>query len=119
MPRPIDLPRIRRALSELDRIATEHPELCQGGARWVDNLDALETAIVGTPARERSAAYKSRLKEKGYRQISIFLSPAAQDRLTKLVADYPSQSVGDIISDVLTGQIVMPSNDFQHEERQP
>lgn len=111
MPRPVDLPRIRRALSKLDRIATEHPELCQGGARWADNLDALETAIVGTPAKERSAAYKARLREKGYRQISAFLSPEAQDRLKKLITDYPNRSVGDIISDTLTGRIALPSND--------
>ena len=30
MPRPVDLPRVRRVLAELDRIAAEHPELCQG-----------------------------------------------------------------------------------------
>ena len=100
MVRPIDLPRARRALAELDRIAAEHPELCRGGERWADNLDALERAM-GTPAKIRTAAYKSRLREKGYKQISIFLSPQAQERLAELAENAPERSIGDIISDVL------------------
>lgn len=100
MVRPIDLPRARRALAELDRIAAEHPELCRGGERWADNLDELERAM-GTPAKIRTAAYKSRLREKGYKQISIFLSPQAQERLAELAENAPERSIGDIISDVL------------------
>ena len=100
MNRPIDLPRARRALAELDRIAAEHPELCRGGERWADNIDALERAM-GTPAKIRTAAYKGRLREKGYKQISVFLSPQAQERLAKLAENAPDKSIGDIISDVL------------------
>lgn len=112
MPRPIDLPRIRSALSELDRIATEHPELRQCDVRLANNIDALETAIVGTPAKDRSAAYKNRLREKGYRQVSIFLSPEAQTRLKQLIADYPNRSVGDVVSSALTGEIAPPIRQF-------
>ena len=34
MARPVDLPRIRRALARLDQIAAEHPEYCQQQGQW-------------------------------------------------------------------------------------
>ena len=65
----VDLPRIRRALAELDRIAAEHPELCQGdGERWVDNTEVLAAMI--TPVNERMKAYRRRLRERGLRCAS-------------------------------------------------
>lgn len=97
----VDLPRIQRALANLDRLAKNHPELKQGGAKWGNNLDALESAIVGTPAKDRVAAYKKRLHEKGYKRVTIFLAPAAQAKLEKLIAANPGQSIGEIVSDVL------------------
>ena len=39
----VDMGRVRKALSELDRLAAEHPELCSpSGPRWADNLDELD-----------------------------------------------------------------------------
>lgn len=111
MNRPIDLPRARRALAELDRIAAEHPELCRGGERWADNLDHLETIMGkpntgGTPARERMVAYRRRLiKEQGRHRVSVFLTPDAHEVLIKLRARHPGMSTNDLVSDVLTGRI--------------
>lgn len=104
MPRAVDLPRIQRALAKLDQIAANHPELCQGEAKWADNLDMLESIVMGTPAKDRSAAYKARLRAKGYRQVSLFLTPEAHARLEKLVSSQPGRSVGEIVSDILVGR---------------
>jgi hypothetical protein len=40
--RAVDLPRVQRALRDLDVLVTEHPELCQGDApeRLAEWLDA-------------------------------------------------------------------------------
>lgn len=97
----IDLQRVHRALANLDCIAKAHPELKQGEGKWSNNLDVLESAIVGTPAKDRTAAYKARLRAKGYRQVTLFLSPDAHVQLRKLTTANPDLSVGEIVSDIL------------------
>lgn len=102
MPRPVDLPRVRHALAELDRIAAEHPELCQGQGQW--NEQEVKK-IMGTPVAERVKAYRRRLCEQGRTRISVFLTPEAHAALLALRARYPNTPINDLVSDVLTGQI--------------
>ena len=109
MSRPVDLPRVRRALAELDRIAAEHPELCQGEGHW--NEKEVQR-IMGTPAKDRVRAYRTRLLEQGNTRLSIFLTPDASAVLTTLRTRYPDKSINDIISSVLTGGIpIAPPQD--------
>ena len=115
---PVDLPRVRRGLSNLDKIAAEHPELCRGGERWADIIDALEAAIVGKPAAERVKAYRHRLREQGRTRISVFLKPEASAALLALRSRYPNTPINDIVSDVLTGIISIP-NQTAEQDRQP
>lgn len=103
MSRPVDLPRVRRALAELDRIAAEHPELCQGKGQWDEQ--EVEKIVMGTPANERVRAYRARLRKQGNTNISVFLTPEAHAALSTLRALHPGKSINDIISGVLTGQI--------------
>lgn len=115
MPRPIDLPRVRRALKELDRIAAEHPELCQGQGQW-NEVEVKK--IMGTPAPERVKAYRHRLREQGRVRISVFLKPEASAALLALRSRYPNTPINDIVSDVLTGAISIP-NQTTEQDRQP
>ena len=124
MNRPVDLPRVRRALAELDRLVAEHPALCQGGEHWADHLNALEEALVGTPTNERMKAYRRRLREQGRRRVSVFLTPEADAVLLTLRSQHPGMTVNDIISDTLTGRLALPGNESPAEtpspkERQP
>ena len=115
MPRSVDLPRDRRALAELDRIAAEHPELCQGQGRWDE--PEVEKIVMGTPANERVRAYRARLLEQGNTRISVFLTPDANAALTSLRTRYPDKSINDVISSVLTGRIQIVCR--QPESAQP
>lgn len=99
MPRPIDLPRIRRALANLDRIAAEHPDYCQGQGQW---NEAEVKKIMGTPTPERMKAYRARLRAQGWKQVAMFLSPEAVNRLDELRRQFPEKSTGEIVSDALT-----------------
>lgn len=112
---PVDLPRVRRALSNLDKIAAEHPELCRGGGKWTEQEVA---KIMGTPANERVKAYRARLREQGNTNISVFLTPDARTALSTLRAMHPGKSINDIVSDVLTGTISIP-NPTTEQDRQP
>lgn len=105
MPRPVDLLRVRRAMAELDRIAAEHPELCQGQGQWNENE---VQKLMGTPAKDRVRAYRTRLLEQGNTRLSIFLTPDASAALNTLRTKYPDKSINEIISSLLTGQISPP-----------
>lgn len=97
MPRSIDLPRVRQALAELDRIAAEHPEIIGKGEPWADNLDELHKVIT-MDTNQRIAEYRARQRDKGMRRISIFLSPEASEALEALQRVYPGQPIGEIVS---------------------
>lgn len=81
----IDLARARRALANLDRLALAHPDRCQVGPRWADNLERLEEAM-GTPAKTRTQNYRDRLKARGYKPLMIYLPAPAHARLVTLAA---------------------------------
>ena len=98
MPRPIDLPRIRRALANLDRIAAEHPEYCQGQGQW-DETEVKK--IMGTPVNERMKNYRARLRERGWKQVAMYLSPEAVAQIEALRQQHPDQSVGELVSNIL------------------
>jgi hypothetical protein len=106
MARPVDLTTIRTALSELDLIAAEHPELCR--PRWIDNLSELKS-IVGTPTRERMANYKARYREQGYRNVAVLLSPEAYHALTERLAEHPGASIRDVIEAALLAATPTPT----------
>ena len=98
MPRPIDLLRIRRALARLDQIAVDHPEYCQGQGQW-DEHEVKK--IMGTPINERMKAYRARLRERGWRQVAMYLSPEAVAQMEALRQQHPDQSVGELVSNAL------------------
>lgn len=99
MERPVDLPRIRRALSELDRIAAEHPEICQGIGQWTEQ--AVEKMTMGTPANERASAFRRRLAEKGIKREIFFATPEARDALVQLRALHPDKTRDRILCDAV------------------
>ena len=98
MPRPIDLPRIRRALANLDRISAEHPEYCQHQGQW-DETEVKK--LMGTPVNERMKNYRARLRERGWRQVAMYLSPEAVAQIEALRQQHPDQSVGELVSNAL------------------
>ena len=95
--RQIDLPRIQRALAELDRIAAAHPELLGDGPKWT--AEAVEEAM--TPAKERMKAFRQRRIEQGYRRISFFADQRTRDALEALRARAGDKTIDEILSEVL------------------
>ncbi len=95
----IDLPRIRRALSELDRIATEHPEICQGLGQWDEK--AVAGIVTGKPGSERQAEYRRKLAAQGIKREVFFATPEAQTALAELRALRPDQTRDNILCDAL------------------
>lgn len=95
----IDLPRIRRALSELDRIATEHPEICQGLGQWDEK--AVAGIITGKPGNERQAEYRRKLAAQGIKREVFFATPEAQTALAELRALHPDKTRDNILCDAL------------------
>ena len=95
----IDLPRIRRALAELDRIAEAHPEMCRGLGQWDEK--AVESIIVGTPAKDRVRAMRERLAAKGVKREIFFATPEAQAALAELRTLRPDQTRDNILCDAL------------------
>ena len=118
MPRPIDLLRIRRALARWDQIAVDHPEYCQGQGQW-DEPEVKK--IMGTPINERMKAYRARLRERGWRQVAMYLSPEALARLDQLREQHPAQSIGELVSAALVAdqrsvdRVIHPTADYQRE----
>ena len=105
----VDMGRVRKALSELDRLAAEHPELCNpSGPRWADNLDELDKLTMGTPVKTRIKDYRARLRAKGYRAATVYLTAAAHERLLRL-SQQADLAYGDLIGLALE----------QYENQQP
>ena len=100
MARPVDLPRIRRALAELDKIAAEHPEIRHRGQPWSNDMSQLQEVIM-TPGKERIAKYRAKQKAMGLKTVNVFLTPEAQAALNKLQSERPDATMGDVISDAL------------------
>ena len=95
----IDLPRIRRALAELDPIAEAHPEMCQGLGQWDEK--AVESIIVGTLAKDQVRAMRERLAAKGVKREIFFTTPQAQAALAELRALRPDQTRDYILCDAM------------------
>ena len=93
----IDLPRIRRARANLDRLAAEHPEYLNQGEPWSEHLDELESLVMSTPGRERTAAYRARLKEQGRRALHVSV-PVDVVELVQTIADQTGQSRSDVVA---------------------
>lgn len=55
---------------------------------------------MGTPTRERVACYRERLRERGYRSITVYLPVGAHERLLRL-ATLTGKAHGDLIADAL------------------
>ena len=106
MPKTIDLPRIRRALSELDRIAAEHPELCQHQGQWDEK--EVEEMIMGTPAKERVAQLRARREAQGIKRITFFCDPNAQTALLALRKEQPDLTVDATICAALIAAVTEP-----------
>jgi signal-transduction protein with cAMP-binding, CBS, and nucleotidyltransferase domain len=103
MARLIDLPKIRRALSELDRIAAEHPEYCQRQGQWTEN--AVREIVMRTPDRLRTAKYRDRLRANGNWRLTAHLSAEAKAALDRLRQAHPDLTINELLSGLLTGQI--------------
>lgn len=99
MTQVIDLPRVRRALDELDRIAAEHPE-----AFAPDRLRLLTENLEETlmhPPRNRMKAYRDRQVERGMKRITIAISREAAQALQALQAVGRYKSAGEVVSHAL------------------
>lgn len=88
----IDLPRVRAALAELDRLIEAHPELCgkpsaDNRAAWVAELETMEGASVATNDK----------------QTAIRLPSELLDRIDRLAARWEAERPGQRVarSDVL------------------
>lgn len=93
----VDMGRVRKALSELDKLVAEHPELCdRNGPRWADNLDELDKLTMGTPAKTRIKDYRARLRAKGYKAATVYLTATAHERLLRL-SQQAGLAYGDLI----------------------
>jgi hypothetical protein len=103
MPRPLDLPRIRRALVNLDRIAAEHPEYCQHRGQWDES--EVEKVVMATSVNERMKAHRARLQAEGYWRLSAFITPEAQESLNQLRQAHPDLTLSELVSAVFTGQL--------------
>ena len=103
MSRVMDLPVIRKALAELDRIATEHPEICQGIGKWDEA--AVERIVTRgkprKPGNERQAEYRRQQAAKGIKREIFFATPEARLAWAKLRVMYPGKSRDTILCDAL------------------
>lgn len=102
MARPVDLTRIRSALSRLDQIAAEHPEYCQHQGQWDEK--EVENIVMRTPTKDRMVTYRKRLKADGYLAINTYLTPEAKIELDRLREQH-GLATHEILSGLLTGQI--------------
>jgi hypothetical protein len=59
---------------------------------------------MGTPVNERMKAYRARLRDRGWQQVAMYLSPEALEQLEQLKEQYPDSSVGEIVSLILVQQ---------------
>jgi transposase len=106
MSKVIDLPRIQTALNRLDQIAADHPETCGSGAAWTEKeIEQMIRRKGGTPVKERAAAYRQRLAERGYKREVFFVSPACQAALMTLREESPHKTRDQILEDALTAKL--------------
>lgn len=106
--RPIDLPRARRALAALDRIAIEHPELCGDGPAWT--AEAVES-LVTTPTKDRMKSYRQRLTDAGYRRVCFHASPKTQAALDALRTD--GRTIDEVIGEALEATALQQGKDHE------
>lgn len=106
MPRLIDLQAMRRARSNLDRIAADHPEYFQHQGTWTES--DVEKIIMAKPAKQRVSDYRSRMRSSGHWRLSAYLTPAAQEALTLIRQQHTELTLDTLISAILTGQIKIP-----------
>ena len=104
----VDMGRVRKALAELDKLVAEHPELCnRNGPKWADHLPELEKLTMGTPVKQRIKDYRARLRAKGYRSTTVYLSAAAHERLLRL-SQQAGLSYGDLLGRALEQYVPPP-----------
>lgn len=108
MPHLIDLQTIRRAQSNLDRIAADHPEYFQRQGTWTAH--DVEELVMAKSAKQRVSDYRARMRSSGCRRLSIHLTPAAQEALIQLRQQHQDLSIDDLINAILTGQVQVPKN---------
>ena len=65
---------------------------------------------MGTSNRDRVRTYRIRQREQGKVRLSVALDAEAHAALVALRAQYYSQSIDSLISDLLTGKIPLPGN---------
>ncbi len=94
----VDLPRIRKALAALDKLAADNPERFQGVGTWTES--AVEEIIMATPTKDRVAAYRARMRDKGYRGIYVFAPESAIEKL-KALSESTGMTYGDLIKAAL------------------
>ncbi len=99
MPKVIDLSRVRRALADLAKLAEDHPEAFQPD-RLRLLTDTLEEVLM-TPARDRMAAYRNRVKADGRKRITVTLSLDATKALEILRATGRYQDLNAAVSAAL------------------
>jgi hypothetical protein len=117
----VDLVRVRKALAELDRLVAENPELCNGnGPRWADHLPELDRLTMGTPTKQRIIEYRARLRAKGYKASTVYLSADTHERLLRL-SRQAGLAYGDRIALALEHYETRPSEPPQpkREEDRP
>ena len=76
----VDLCRVRKALTELDRLAAKYPDRLHQGEPWIDNLEKLDEAM-GTPATQRMAQYRERKIASGMKEITLWCPERDVDRV--------------------------------------
>ena len=95
----IDLPRAKKALAALDKIAAEHPEICQGLGQWDEK--AVAGIVNGKPGSERQAEYRRKLAARGIKGEIFFATPEAQTALAELRALHPDKTRDNILCDAV------------------
>ena len=103
MTRVIDLPRIRHALSELDRIAAAYLEICQHQGHWDEST--VKDMLMPKPAKQRVAEYRDRIREKGHARLAAYITPDVKLSLDQLRQAHPDLTLNELLSRLITGQI--------------
>jgi len=61
-----------------------------------------------TTGKQRMTTYRQRLTDQGFKQFSMYLSPAAASKLDKLREQFLQYTVGEMISALLTQEPLEP-----------
>lgn len=80
-----------------------------------------DNAAMGTPANERTKAYRARQRQRGHKPLSVYLSVEADNALQQLRQHYPQHSLNDLVSAIFTGQIPLHrhSQSLLHRNSEP